>query len=140
MKPFLRYLELILTVVGVLVVILVFAIFRNTAPWKAAAICAIAVGVIHGIIFYTVRSKQRKARSQEVFSIRDMLDDMVANRLTTVLYPSKEGDDWRIRAQRAVWEIQARLNFIEEEGLHRRPVGQPVSGAPNEIGPPPAHP
>jgi hypothetical protein len=120
MKNFLRYLELILTVVGVLVVAAVFAIFRHTAPWKAAAICALSVGVIHGIIFFAVRSRQRKVRRLEVFSIRDMLEDMVDNRLSTVLYPPQEGDDWRVRAQRAVWEIQARLNLIEDERLHRR--------------------
>ncbi|SFS04416.1 hypothetical protein SAMN05421771_0915 [Granulicella pectinivorans] len=116
MKMILRYLELILTFVGVIVVFAVFAIFRDGAPWKPAAVCAVAVGVIHGIIFYVVRSKQRKARKSEVFSIREMLDDMMG-RLDVVLYPTKEGDDWRVRAQHAVWEIQARLNFIEAEGL-----------------------
>jgi hypothetical protein len=140
MKNILRYLELILTVVGVLVVALVFALFRHTAPWKPAAICAVAVGVLHGIVFYVVRSKQRSARSQEVFSIRDMLDDMVNNRLTTKLYPAQVGDDWRQRAQRAVWEIQARLNFIEDESLHRRQVLQPMPAIPIEMRPSTAHP
>jgi hypothetical protein len=111
----------------VIVVGVVFAVFRHSTPWKPAAICALAVGVIHGIIFYLVRSKQRKVRSQEVFSIRDMLEDMVNHRLATVLYPPQEGDDWRVRAQRAVWEIQARLNFIEEEGLRRPSVREPES-------------
>jgi hypothetical protein len=113
----LRYLELILTAVGVQIVVAIFSIFRHSAPWKPAALCAIAVGVVHGIIFYAVRSAQRRARSRTVFSIRTMLDDMVQNRLGVVLYPEQEGDDWRMRAQRAVWEIQARLNFIEAEGL-----------------------
>ena len=117
MTPFFRYLELILTAVGVLVVFVIFAIFRDTYPWKAAAICALAVGVVHGLIFYGVRSRQRKNRRQELFSIREMLDDMVNNRLDLVLYPNEESDDWRARAQHAVWEIQARLNFIESESL-----------------------
>jgi hypothetical protein len=122
MTLLLRYLELILTAAGVVVVFVVFAIFRDGGPWKAAAVCAVAVGVLHGIIFYIVRAQQRKARSSEVFSIRGMLDDMVS-RLDVVLYPTKEGDDWRVRAQHAVWEIQARLNFIEAEGLKvREPV------------------
>jgi len=117
MKPFLRYLELILTAVGVVIIVLIFTIFRNTTPWKAAAICALVVGVMHGLIFYLVRSRQRKTRSQEVFSIRGMLDDMVNNRLNIVLYPAEENDDWRVRAQHAIWEIQTRLNFIEAENL-----------------------
>lgn len=127
MKPFLCYLELILTLVGVVVIVLIFAIFRNTTPWKAAAICAVVIGVVHGIIFYLVRSKQRKARSQEVFSIRAMLDDMVDNHLNVVLYPTEESDDWRTRAQHAVWEIQTRLNFIEAENLKPRELTTPES-------------
>jgi len=125
MKPFLRYLELILTLVGVVVIVLIFAIFRNTTPWKAAAICAVVVGVVHGLIFYLVRSRQRKTRSQEVFSIRGMLDDMVNNRLNVVLYPTEENDDWRTRTQHAIWEIQTRLNFIEAENLKPQELQTP---------------
>ncbi len=55
MKKTLEYLELILTAAGVLVVIVAFALFRNVAPWKAAAISALAVGVLHGTIFFIVR-------------------------------------------------------------------------------------
>ena len=123
MKPLLRYLELILTGVGVILVLLIFDIFRKSTPWKAAAICAIAVGIVHGIIFYIVRSKQRKARQQEVFSIRGMLDEMVQNRLNVVLYPPEPDATWRERAQLAVWEIQARLNYIEDESLTKRQLG-----------------
>jgi len=117
MKPFLRYLELILTAVGVVLVLVIFAVFRNSYPWKAAAVCAVVVAVVHGLIFYAVRSRQRKARKQEVFSIREMLDDMVNNRLNAVLFPPEENDDWRVRAQLALYEIQTRLNFIEAENL-----------------------
>jgi uncharacterized membrane protein YraQ (UPF0718 family) len=117
MKTFLRYLELTLTAAGVVVVIIVYALFRHMDPWKAAAMCAVVVGVLHGLIFFAVRSAQREARKQEVWSIRGMLDDMMKNRLDVVLYPGDEGEHWRVTAQRAVWEIQTRLNFIEAEGL-----------------------
>jgi hypothetical protein len=122
MRIFSRYLELILTAAGVVVVIVVYALARRMDPWKAAALCAVVVGVLHGLIFFAVRSAQREARNKEVFSIRTMLDAMVKNRLDVVLYPAKDGaeEDWRTSAQRAVWEIQARLNFIEREGLKRR--------------------
>jgi hypothetical protein len=79
--------------------------------------CAVVVGVLHGLIFFAVRSAQREARKKEVWSIRGMLDDMMKNRLDVVLYPGEENEDWRMTAQRAVWEIQTRLNFIEAEGL-----------------------
>ena len=125
MKPFLRYLELILTAVGVVVVFVIFALFRNASPWRAAAVCAVAVAIFHGLIFYIVRARQRKVRSSEVFSIRTMLDDMVNHRLNTVLYPAEETDDWRTRAQLALWEIQTRLNFIESEGLNPQHLNLP---------------
>jgi hypothetical protein len=118
MRIFLRYLELTLTAAGVVVVIVVYALCRHMNPWKAAALCAVVVGVLHGLIFYAVRSAQREARNRNVFSIRGMLEDMMKNRLQVVLYPGTGDDeDWRSAAQRAVWEIQARLNFIEAESL-----------------------
>jgi hypothetical protein len=122
MRTFLRYLELTLSAAGVVVVIVVYALARHMDPWKAAALCAVVVGVLHGMIFFAVRSAQREARNKAVFSIRGMLDDMVKNRLDVRLYPAKEGEaeDWRDAAQRAVWEIQARLRFIESEGVRAK--------------------
>lgn len=118
MKKALEYLELILTAVGVLLVILVFAIFRNVAPWKAAAISALAVGVLHGAIFFIVRSAQRKARRAAVTAIRHTFDDLVRNKLQVVLFATEIQDqDWRPAAQRAVQEIQNSLNRIEAESL-----------------------
>jgi len=119
MGTFLRYLELTLSAVGVVVVIVVYALARHMDPWKAAALCAVVVGVLHGLIFFAVRSAQREARNKAVFSIRGMLEEM-NRRLDVPLYPAEEGDDWRMAAHRAVWEIQARLSFIESEGLKRR--------------------
>jgi hypothetical protein len=64
---------------------------------------------------------QRRRRKQAVFSIRTMLDDLMDNKLSTHLYPADgEPEDWKYKAQRAVWEIQARLNYIEAESLRRR--------------------
>jgi MFS superfamily sulfate permease-like transporter len=113
----------VLTAVGVVLVIVVYAVARHMDPWKAAALCAVVVGVLHGLIFFAVRSAQREARNKEVFSIRGMLEDLMKNRLDVVLYPAQAGveEDWRATAQRAVWEIQARLNFIEAERVKRRP-------------------
>jgi predicted membrane channel-forming protein YqfA (hemolysin III family) len=120
MQGFLRYIELVLTAAGVLVVMVVFAIFKNISPWKAAAICAVVVSVVHGAAFYAVRAMQRRGRRQAVFSIRTMLDDLVEEKLDVVLYPPDgEPEDWRYKAQRAVWEIQARLNYIEAEKIKR---------------------
>jgi hypothetical protein len=123
MKTFLQHIELTLTAAGVVIVVVVYLLCQHINPWKAAALCAVFVAVVHGFIFNVVRSTQREARNRNVFSIRSMLQDMMENRLQVVLYPGQgDADDWgsehwRAAAQRAVWEIQTRLNFIEAESL-----------------------
>jgi hypothetical protein len=121
METFLRYIELVLTAVGVVVVIGVFALFRNIAPWEAAAICAVAVSVIHGAIFFGVRSMQRRNRKEAVVSIRSVLDELVDTKLDPVLNPPEgEEQNWRFRSQRAIWEIQSRLSYIEAENIRKQ--------------------
>lgn len=118
MSKLLEYLELVLTAAGILVVAIVFAIFRNIAAWKAAAICALTVGVLHGVIFFLVRSTQRANRNQAVRNIRHTLDDLVRNKLQVVLFATEiQDEDWRPAAQRAVQEIENSLNRIEAESL-----------------------
>jgi c-di-AMP phosphodiesterase-like protein len=118
MQKFLEYLELNLTIAGVLVIAIFFAVFRNIAPWKAAALAALAVGVLHGTIFFIVRSTQRRARNRAVQAIRHTLDDLIRNKLQVVLFATEIQDqDWRPAAQRAVQEIQNSLNEIEKESF-----------------------
>ena len=118
MRNWLEYLELILTAAGVLVVLIFFSIFRDIAAWKAAAISALAVGVLHGVIFFAVRSAQRRARTIAIRNIRARLDDLVRNKLQVVLFATEIQDqDWRPAAQSAVQEIVNNLNQIESESL-----------------------
>lgn len=118
MRNWLEYLELILTAAGVLVVLIFFSIFRDIAAWKAAAISALAVGVLHGVIFFAVRSAQRRARTIAIRTIRARLDDLVRNKLQVVLFATEIQDqDWRPAAQGAVQEIVNNLNQIESESL-----------------------
>ena len=53
----LKHLEIILSVAGVIVVFTVSWLFFHApyARWQAAAITAVAVGLLHGFIFYTER-------------------------------------------------------------------------------------
>lgn len=121
MQKLLEYLELVLTGVGVVVVIACFAVFRHIDPWKAAALSALAVGVVHGLIFFAVRSAQRQARYKSIQNIRHTLDDLVRNKLQVVLFATEIKDqDWRPAAQRAVEEIQISLRRIEAESLTAR--------------------
>ena len=118
MQKALEHLELILTAAGVAVVILVFYVFGNTNAWRAAAVCAVAVAVLHGVIFAVVRSTQRRVRRLAVVKIRRTCEDLIRNKLQVVLFSSEiQGQDWRPAAQRAVQEIQNSLVRIEAEAL-----------------------
>lgn len=118
MEKILQYIELVLTVAGLLVVAGVFALFHQMSPWKAAAICAVVVGAVHGVIFFLIRSAQRKERRKAVRAIRQTLDNLVRNKLQVVLFSSEiQDEDWRPAAQVAVQEIKDGLDLIEAESL-----------------------
>jgi c-di-AMP phosphodiesterase-like protein len=118
MQRVLRYLELILTAAGVLIVTIVFLLFHRIAPWKAAALCAVTVAVLHGLIFFAVRSAQRRARNEAIDRVRRQLDDLVRNKLQVVLCATElNGEDWRPVAQFAIQEIGESLDRIEMEAV-----------------------
>jgi hypothetical protein len=121
MRILLRYLELVLTGVGVLVVAAVFVLFRGVEPWKASAIAAVAVGVLHGVIFFSVRAAQRRARNEALNQVRKNLDDLIRNKLQVVLCATEmQEQDWRPVAHYAALEIESILARIEREALAAR--------------------
>jgi hypothetical protein len=65
---------------------------QRTLNPRAAAISALAVGVLHGIILFIVRSAQRGARRAAVSSIRHIFDDLVRNKLQVVLFATEIQD------------------------------------------------
>ncbi len=86
MRAFIRNLELILTIAGLLIVFVatLIAESKDVDPWHAAAITAIAVGVIHGLLFWAVRSRQRRVREAVLKEIQAMLSDIINNQLTII--------------------------------------------------------
>jgi divalent metal cation (Fe/Co/Zn/Cd) transporter len=82
----LRYLELIFTAAGLLVIFGVTAWFHPEgfdAP-TVAAITATAVGVIHGVLFWAVRHRQRLVRRLALAEAQKMLRDVVMNQLAVI--------------------------------------------------------
>jgi membrane protein implicated in regulation of membrane protease activity len=122
----LRYLELILTVVGLLVV---FAITALIAPlginqWQVAAITAMVVGVVHGLLFWVVRRRQRNVRVQAINEMQAMLKDVINNQLTVIQgmdYLRSASPDQTKRASeqiaRSVTSISDALQHLSEESL-----------------------
>jgi uncharacterized membrane protein YraQ (UPF0718 family) len=132
----LKHLEIILSVAGVIVVFTVSWLFFHApyARWQAAAITAVAVGLLHGFIFYTVRLRQRQMRQSTIREMQIVVDDIVRNQMTVVslsaqLVPSVPGSiqqrEWAQRSIEAAHEIGRRLNEIDSERLsdlmRRRP-------------------
>jgi hypothetical protein len=101
MKSFLsNYLELIFTALGLVVILAVPAFFSQRYhlhplteyPWRVAAITATAVGVIHGILFFIVRRRQREARARVIHDVRQ-LSDVLCNQLQVVVFARHAEDE-----------------------------------------------
>jgi hypothetical protein len=86
MNFLLRYLELVFTVVGVAVIFGVTALFGSPPvnAWRVAAVTAGLVGVIHGVLFWLVRQRQRQVRQTTIVELQGMLKDIINNQLTVI--------------------------------------------------------
>lgn len=90
-RHFVDNLELWLSSVGLGVIFAAPVLFigRQSADasyWKVAGMTAIAVGVIHGVIFWIVRRRQRNIREQTLSDVRRMLADVVNSDLQVILF------------------------------------------------------
>ncbi|MDT7946266.1 MAG: hypothetical protein RRA39_08160 [Cyanobacteriota bacterium PSP.bin.10] len=83
---FLNNIELILTAVGIGVILLSgFVASRSAFSLETAtAVSATLVGVVHGILFWLLRRRQRWVRQEAIRQIREMLEDLGKNRLQTI--------------------------------------------------------
>ncbi|MFS8896548.1 hypothetical protein [Synechococcus sp. R3-13] len=83
---FLNNIELVLTAVGIGVILLSgFVASRSAFSLETAtAVSATLVGVVHGILFWLLRRRQRWVRQEAIRQIREMLEDLGKNRLQTI--------------------------------------------------------
>ena len=120
MQKFLEKLELNLTAAGLIVTVVVFALFRGDSAWKAAAICAVVVGIIHGLIFYVLRSKQRKIRRLHLESISKRVHRLVTERLEVLLLsPDVNDKHWCDAARYTLHDMDREFAAIEAETLRK---------------------
>ncbi|WP_157621300.1 hypothetical protein [Salisaeta longa] len=93
-QVFLNHIEWWLSVAALLVIVgaPMAAGATGLLFWQIMASVAIAVGMIHAGIFWTVRRRQQRVREQTIAELRQMLSDVVKNQLTVIdLYlPEKE--------------------------------------------------
>jgi uncharacterized membrane protein SirB2 len=114
--------ELVLSGLGLAVIVAVPMILQPEpdAVWTVAAITAVVVGVLHGIIFWLIRRRQRQIRAHAIAQIREMLHDVVKNQLAIIslsaqLSGAQERHQQRIEA--SVKRIEEALTHISEESL-----------------------
>ena len=125
MRFVLRHLELILSVAGLGVIFAVPTLFfrHGSRYLPAMAITAIAVGILHGVIFWLVRHRQRRVRQETIAQLQAMLLDVINNKLTIVLaaQTAEVGAHDRAllqeKAQASLASIQALLRDLSEETL-----------------------
>lgn len=116
MRLLVRHLELVLTAAGVLVVFTAHLIWDSPrdGSWVVAAGTAIAVGVIHGVIFWLVRRRQRQIRARALTEARHMLRDIVNNRLCVIQFLSDMRDMDKSRQELAQAQIRESVRQISE--------------------------
>jgi hypothetical protein len=126
LKSLLANLEIHLSVAGLLVIFGVTALLTPTGvdPWAVAAVTAIFVGVLHGMIFWLVRRRQRAVRAAAFNDIQGMLKDIINNQLTIIETAASLHRDRAVEANRAcalisesVETISTSLHALSEESL-----------------------
>ena len=122
-RLFLKDIELYLSGAGLLVIWAVPALFGQSDVWKVAAFTAVGVGVIHGLIFWFVRRRQRKQRMATILEIREMLSDVVKNQLAVIqasLPEERRREKYDIffeGIEESIAEIAERVDSLSEESI-----------------------
>lgn len=124
-KHFINNIELWLSGAGLLVVWGAAALLgpRGIGVWEIAAVTALGVSVLHGIIFWVVRRRQRLIRSKSIHDMREMLTDQVKNQLAVMrMWMPEDGDRAAFEAQfdgisESIAEIDAMMDGLSEEKL-----------------------
>lgn len=127
MKFILRYLEIIFTLAGLAVIFLAVVIFtpKGTSPWKVVGIVATLVGIVHGVLFWLVRRRQRLVRRAVIADVQTMLKDIINNQLAVILAMSTLREarlDEAVKAgdyiSRSVTAISEALQHLSDDSLH----------------------
>ena len=124
-RGFINHIELWLSGVAL---VLIFGIPVVAGPsgldfWRLTAIIAIAVGTIHGVIFWVVRRRQRQIRRESIREIQAMLADVVKNRLAAIdMYLPEDEDPEMVRQEvdgirTSIREIAEHVDNLSEETL-----------------------
>lgn len=115
-RGFINHIELWLSAVALVLIfgIPVLAGPEGLAFWRLTAVIAIAVGSVHGVIFWVVRRRQRQIRRRSIQEIQTMLADVVKNRLAAIEMALPQNEDPEMVRQ----EVEAVREGIREIATH----------------------
>lgn len=123
---FLDHIELWLSAAGLVVIAAVPALVpTDGTPWRAVAVTAVAVGLLHGVIFWVVRRRQRRVRQEAIAEVRSMVQDLVNNQLQVLVSLAAAPEthttarSHATRLQEVGERISRQLAGISEESLVR---------------------
>ncbi|MCS6873449.1 MAG: DUF4381 domain-containing protein [Pyrinomonadaceae bacterium] len=120
MKHFLNNIELILSGVGLIVIFAIPKLFfpESVSWWQVAGITAIIVGLLHGVIFWIIRRRQRKVRQEAIEEIRGMLQEVINNQLTSISLSTAGLEVQRVkRISESVSRISELIGTLSEESI-----------------------
>jgi hypothetical protein len=127
MRSFLDNIELWLSGLGLLVIWVVPMLLRPVFAdaWQTTAVTAIIVGVLHGLIFWSVRRRQRTVRNQAIQEITRMLQDRINNDLSVILMnvssSSRRAQETDLQllqsTQERILRISQHVRTLSEESL-----------------------
>jgi hypothetical protein len=91
--------------------------------WRTAGITAVIVAVLHGVIFWGVRRRQRRVRADVLQQVRMMLSDVVNNDLQVITLGLSQHPEFvrerqaLAKMEKAVRRITAAVDDVSEESL-----------------------
>jgi LytS/YehU family sensor histidine kinase len=125
----LAHLEIILSAVGILVIVFVPSLVNPNPDtfWEVTAITAILVGLIHGMIFWLIRRRQRTIRTEIIHELRTILTDVINNqlvalslharKLSSMSDPASEIDAHLRVLDQSAQAISTYVNLLSEESI-----------------------
>lgn len=124
-NAFIDNIELWLSGAGIVVILGVPNLVVSTPGsfWKVAAITAIGVGLLHGVIFWVIRRRQRVVRQKSISEIREMLSDVVKNKLAVIDMYLPENNEQEIveeqleGIQETIDQISIHVDTLSEESI-----------------------
>lgn len=113
-RGFLDHIELWLSGAGLAVILLLPGLLGldATNPWKVTAYTAIAVGVLHGIIFWIVRRRQRIVREKTLVEAHAMLRDGIQRQVAALLTLDATATDEQRRRLDGVFDSLVLLDHL----------------------------